>query len=285
MRGNPWGLWQSSPLALSFHESRQARSEHAAPRAVLSTYRKSGDGEGVEHRYFHGGQELVGYVARPEGTHGPRPGALVVHEAPGLAEHPKLRARMLAELGYVALAADMYGDGKVFQGPDAFAAMGKLRDDADALRARVRAGLNALAELDGVDPERLIAVGYCFGGMSVIELARSGAAVRAVVSFHGLLQTSRPAAPGAVGASILVCTGSEDPLVPLEDVAAFQKEMTGAKADWQVVTFGGAKHAFTNREAGRANNPALEWQAAADRRSWAYAAAFLADSLAQGGSE
>ena len=233
----------------------------------------------MEHTYFDGDQALVGYLARPEGPAEPRPGVLVVHEAPGLADHPRLRARMFAELGYVALAADLYGDGQVYQGPDAFAAMSKLRDDPDTLRRRVRAGFDALSAVEGVDSSRLVAVGYCFGGMAVLELTRSGAPVRAVVSFHGLLQTSRPAEPGVVFASILACTGSEDPLVPPDQLAAFEREMSDAGADWQVVTFGGAKHAFTNREAGRANNPALEYQAAADRRSWAFATAFLADSL------
>lgn len=232
----------------------------------------------MEHRYTDGERELVGFVARPDGP-GPKPGVLVVHEAPGLGEHPRLRAAMLAELGYVALAADLYGGGEVFQGPAAFTAMTALRKDSNLLRRRVGAGFDALAALDGIDCDRLAAIGYCFGGMAVLELARSGAELRAVVSFHGLLETRRPAEPGAIKPAILACTGSEDPLVPPEQVAAFEREMKDAQADWQVVTFGGARHAFSNRKAALAGNPALEWKPAADRRSWAFMTQFLADSL------
>ncbi|MGZ8313086.1 MAG: dienelactone hydrolase family protein [Allosphingosinicella sp.] len=234
----------------------------------------------MEHRYRDGDTELVGFLARPE-PGGARPGILVVHEAPGLGDHPKLRARMLADLGYVALAADMYGGGELFMGPAAFQAMSGLRDDPDRLRRRVAAGFDALAALDGVDRGRLAAIGYCFGGMAVLELARSAVDLRAVVSFHGLLDTQRPAAPGAVKASILACTGSEDPLVPPEQVAAFEQEMREAQADWQLVTFGGARHAFTNRQAAMAGNPALEWKPEADRRAWAFMTAFLADCLGE----
>jgi dienelactone hydrolase len=232
----------------------------------------------MEHRYSDGERDLVGFLARPE-SGGPKPGVLVVHEAPGLGEHPKHRAAMLAELGYVALAADLYGGGEVFQGPASFTAMSALREDPELLRRRVRAGLDVLAGLDGVDPGRLAAIGYCFGGMAVLELARSGADLRAVISFHGLLETSRPAERGAIKAAILACTGSEDPLVPPEQIAAFEREMTDADADWQIVTFGGARHAFTNRNAALAGNPALEWKPAADRRSWMFMTHFLADSM------
>ena len=232
----------------------------------------------MEHRYLDGERELVGYLARPADS-GIRPGILVVHEAPGLGEHPKMRADMLAELGYVALAADMYGGGQLFQGPSAFAAMTALRDAPDLLRRRVRAGFDALLGIEGIDSSRIAAIGYCFGGMAVLELARSGADLKAVVSFHGLLETQRPAQPDAVQPALLVCTGSEDPLVPPEQVAAFEREMTEAQADWQLVTFGGARHAFTNRKAALAANPALEWKPSADRRSWAFMASFIADAL------
>ena len=236
----------------------------------------------MEHSYSDGERELVGYLARPAGS-GVRPAVLVVHEAPGLGEHPRMRADMLAELGYVALAADLYGGGELFQGPAAFAAMSRLRDDPDLLRRRVRAGFDALLAIDGVDRSRVAAIGYCFGGMAVLELARSGADLKAVVSFHGLLETQRPAEPDAVKPALLACTGSEDPLVPPEQVAAFEREMSDAKADWQVVTFGGARHAFTNRRAALAANPALEWKPSADRRSWAFMTAFIADALAEEG--
>ena len=174
------------------------------------------------HEYDGGGVRSRGYLALPGGT-GKAPGVLVVHEAPGLDAHPKRRADMLAKLGYVALAADLYGGGVVGEGPqEAFKLMGPLRDDADLLRRRMRASFDALASVANVDQKRLAAIGYCFGGMSVLELARSGAPAAGVVSFHGLLKTERPAPAGEVKAKILVCTGSADPLVPAEQVVEFE---------------------------------------------------------------
>src|SRR5271170_127508 len=148
------------------------------------------------HEYQGGDKTSIGYLAVPDGD-GTRPGILVVHEAPGRDDHVKRRAEMLAGLGYVALAADLYGGGVVGSSPDeAFALMGPLREDTDLLRRRVRAGLDALNAVPGVDRGRLGAIGYCFGGYSVLELARTGAPVACVVSFHGLLETKRPAVAG-----------------------------------------------------------------------------------------
>jgi dienelactone hydrolase len=220
------------------------------------------------HEYQIGDKTAIGYLAVPD-EGGVRPGILVVHEAPGRDDHVKRRAEMLAGLGYVALAADLYGGGVVGNGPDAaFALMGPLREDTDLLRQRVRAGLDALAAVPGVDRGRLAAIGYCFGGYSVLELARTDAPVSCVISFHGLLETRQPAVAGAVKAKILACTGSADPLVPREQVAAFEKEMIEAKADWQVITYGGAKHAFTNTAADNIPMPGFGYSATADARSW-----------------
>ena len=138
----------------------------------------------------------------------------------------------------------------------------------DLLRRRVRAGLDALAAVPGVDRGRLAAIGYCFGGYSVLELARTGAPVACVVSFHGLLETKRPAVAGVAKAKILACTGSADPIVPREQVTAFEKEMMEASADWQVITYGGAKHAFTNVAADTIPMPGFGYSATADARSW-----------------
>jgi dienelactone hydrolase len=220
------------------------------------------------HKYASGDKTSHGYLALPDGG-GPRPGILVVHEAPGLDDHVKRRAEMLAGLGYVALAVDLYGGGVVGNGPqEAFALMGPLREDPDLLRSRMRAGLDALAAVPGVDRGRLGAIGYCFGGYSVLELARSGAPVACVVSFHGLLETKRPAAAGTIKAKILACTGSADPLVPREQVTAFETEMTEVGADWQVATYGGAKHAFTNTAADSIPLPGFGYSGTADARSW-----------------
>ena len=132
----------------------------------------------------------------------------------------------------------------------------------------VRAGLDALTAVPGVDRGRLGAIGYCFGGYSVLELARTGAPVACVVSFHGLLETNRPAVAGVAKAKILACTGSADPIVPREQVTAFEKEMTEASADWHVITYGGAKHAFTNTAADSIPMPGFGYSAVADARSW-----------------
>lgn len=216
--------------------------------------------------YSLGDTTFHGYLADPEGS-GRRPGVLIAHEAPGLNDHPKRRARMIAELGYVALAADLYGGGRVAgKGEDAQQLMAPLRENIPRLRQHVRAGFDALAGRANVDPNRLGAMGYCFGGLAVLELARMGAPLAGVVSFHGILATKTPEDAKNITAKILVCTGAEDPLVPPAQVAAFSDEMTKAGVDWQVITYGGAKHAFTNPDANRP--PALAYNAAADARSW-----------------
>lgn len=217
--------------------------------------------------YSDGTTNFQGYLADPERS-GKRPGVLVVHEAPGLNDHPKRRARLLAELGYVALAADMYGDGRTAQKPDdSMKLMGDLREDNAKLRCHVRAGFDALAALPNVDPQRLGAMGYCFGGLCVLELARMGTPLAGVVTFHGILATPSPATPNTIKAKLLVCTGADDPLVPPAQIQGFADEMTKAGVDWQVVTYGNAKHAFTN-PAASGNMPALQYNANADARSW-----------------
>ena len=220
------------------------------------------------HEYQSGDKTSIGYLALPDGS-GARPGILVVHEAPGRDDHVKRRAEMLAGLGYVALAADLYGGGVVGGSPqESFALMGPLRENPDLLRQRVRAGLDALTAVPGVDRGRLGAIGYCFGGYSVLELARTGAPVACVVSFHGLLETKRPAAAGTIKGKILACTGSADPIVPRDQVTAFEKEMVEAGTDWQVITYGGAKHAFTNTAADSIPMPGFGYSPSADARSW-----------------
>jgi dienelactone hydrolase len=214
-------------------------------------------------------------LALPDGA-GTRPGILVVHEAPGLDDHAKRRAEMLAELGYIALAADLYGDGVVGNGPqEAMALMTPLSSNAELLRSRLHAGLDALAAVPNVDRQKLGAIGYCFGGMSVLEIARSGAPVLGVVSFHGVLDTHLPAVAGQVKAKMLVCTGSADPLAPADKVAAFEAEMTAAAADWQVIVYGGAKHAFTNPGADNIPLPGFGYSPSADKRSWSAMRSFF----------
>lgn len=234
------------------------------------------------HDYDGGGISARGYLVLPEKRQ-TSPGVLVVHEAPGLDDHAKRRARMLGDLGYVALAADLYGGGMVGDGLEQALAMTvPLRADPDLLRRRIRASLDALAAVSAVDGGRLGAIGYCFGGMSVLELARTGAPLAGVVSFHGVLDTQRPAGTGAIKAKILVCTGAADPLVPLDQVNRFQAEMIQAGADWQLITYGGAKHAFTNPAADTIPMTGFGYSSAADTRSWNAMQSFFSEALFAG---
>jgi dienelactone hydrolase len=227
--------------------------------------------------YSDGETNFLGYLADPEAG-GKRPAVLIAHEAPGLNDHPKRRARMIAELGYVALAADLYGNGRVAQKPEESPLlMAPLREDIPLLMRRTRAALDALAKLPQVDASRVGAMGYCFGGLAVLELARTGAPVAGTVSFHGILSTKTPEAAKNVKGKILVCTGADDPLVPPEQLAAFEQEMTKAAVDWQVIVYGGARHAFTNPDANRP--PVLQYQAAADARSWEAMRSFWTEIL------
>jgi dienelactone hydrolase len=196
---------------------------------------------------------------------------LVFHEGLGLGEFAMERARRLAGLGYVALAADMFGDRRQATNLQEVATLvGGLRAEPEKLRGRGRAALAALAALPQVDAGRLAAIGFCFGGSVVLELAREGADLKAVVSFHGVLATKMPAQPGLVKASVLVCTGVDDPLAPPEQVADFENEMrTGGVKDWQVIAYGNTLHGFTNPAADGSMMRTASYNEQADRRSWA----------------
>jgi dienelactone hydrolase len=214
---------------------------------------------------------LRGYLAFDERVSVRRPGVLVFHEGLGLGDFAMARARMLAELGYVAFAADMYGDRRQARNLQEVAHLvGEMRNDPQMLRDRGHAALETLAALPQVDATRLAAIGFCFGGTVVLELARGGADLKAVASFHGVLATKMPAAAGKVKASVLVCTGADDPLAPPEQVRAFEDEMRGAKVkDWQVISYGNTLHGFTNPAADGSMLRTALYNAQADRRSWA----------------
>jgi dienelactone hydrolase len=229
------------------------------------------EGDGITFR---------GLLAWDDATTGPRPGVLIAHEAPGLADHPRRRAHMLAELGYAAFALDMYGEGKVVMGPGTLEQMKTVTSVPGLIRRRAVLGYEAMRRLPQVDTTRLGAIGYCFGGRTVIELARSGADLRGVVSFHGQLEAGSLEDDRAIRAKLLVCTGAEDPMVPVEHVVAFQQGLRAADVDWQVITYGRARHAFTNRDADPAVNPALAYQPQADQRSWTAMRAFFDEVLA-----
>jgi dienelactone hydrolase len=228
--------------------------------------------------YRQGGTILEGYLAWDDAVQGRRPGVLVVHEWTGLGDYAKSRARMLAEMGYVAFAADIYGQGVRPKTPqEAMAASGKYKNDRNLMRARVLAGIEELRSSPLCDPKRVAAIGYCFGGTCVLELARSGADIAGVVSFHGGLDTPTPEDAKNIKCKVLVLHGGDDPHVPAKDVEAFENEMRAGGVDWQLVIYGGAVHAFTNPASGSDTSRGAAYDEKADRRSWQAMKAFFAE--------
>ena len=227
--------------------------------------------------YSDGPLNLSGVLAYDPAAPGKRPGIVVVHEAWGLGDHAIERAKMLAKLGYVALAADMYGDRRMATDlPAAMELIGEMRADPKKLFARANAALDVLRRHPAVDTTKLAAIGFCFGGTTVLTLARGGADIKGVVSFHGGLQTAAPAQPGAVTPKVLVCTGADDPMIPPAQVAAFEDEMRAAAADWQVISYGNTVHSFTNPDAGKTVKlDGVAYNKQTDRRSWAAMRAFF----------
>jgi dienelactone hydrolase len=234
--------------------------------------------------YTAGGATLRGMLAMDSARGGPRPGVLVVHEWWGLNDYIERRARMIAELGYVALAVDMYGDGKVAGNPaDAGALMNSVLGNIKSGEERFRAAYDALRARPEVDADRIAAIGYCFGGAIVLHAARIGMPLRGVVSFHGALGSFHTPAPGGVKAKILVCHGAADSLVPDADIAAFKQQMDHAKADYRFVAYPNALHGFTNPDAdakAKQYGIPLAYDAATDRRSWQDMQEFLAHAFA-----
>jgi dienelactone hydrolase len=219
--------------------------------------------ESVEYR--DGGTRLTGMFCWDETvSRDDRPGVLIVHGGAGLDGHATDRARRLAEWGFVAFACDMYGHDVAGDRERVMARIMELRSDPAKLCGRARAGIEVLASHPRVSG-KLAAVGYCFGGMTVLELARAGMDLAGVVSVHGSLRMSRPAQAGRVKAQILVCHGALDPHVPMAQVSAFIEEMNGAGADWQLIVYGGAMHGFTH-DSGR-ETPGVAYHAVADARS------------------
>jgi dienelactone hydrolase len=230
--------------------------------------------------YRQGDTVLEGYMAWDDAVKGPRPGVLVVHQWMGLSGNERMRAEMLASLGYVALAADVYGKGVRPATPqEAGALAGSYKGDRALLRARVAAGLEALRANPLVDAKRIAAIGYCFGGTAVLELARSGADIAGVVSFHGGLDSPTPSDGKRIKARVLVLHGGDDPYSPPEQVTAFEKEMRDGGVDWQLVLYGGAVHAFTQKEAGTDASKGAAYNERADRRSWEAMKTFFAEVL------
>lgn len=220
--------------------------------------------------YEQGGTTLEGFHVYDDAVSGKRPAILVIHQWTGLSENEKQRSRMLAELGYNVFAADIYGKGIRPKVPEAGKEAGKYKSDRTLYRARMLAALDLLKADERSEAKKVAAIGYCFGGTGVLELARAGTDVAGVVSFHGGLDAApgMNAVAGKIPAKVLVLHGAVDPYVPAEQLAAFQKEMTDAEADWQLVSYGDAVHAFTQKEAGNDPSKGAAYQEAADRRSW-----------------
>jgi dienelactone hydrolase len=228
----------------------------------------------------HEGVELKGQMATPEGT-GPYPAVLVMHTALGLGTQMRRRACLLAQRGYVAVATDMFGGGADHHdNPSAAgAAYTALLDGPQLLRARTVAWYSLVRSMPNINSERVAAIGYCFGGRCVLELARSGADIKAVVSYHGLLDTAMPAQPGAIKGVVAVYTGAKDPYAPPKHVEAFRQEMTAAQARWQLTVFSDAAHGFTDPDAATIKRPGIAYDALADRVSWAATIALLEAEL------
>lgn len=232
--------------------------------------------------YRQGNTRLVGYLAFPKDVTGPLPGILVVHEWMGLNDYAKHRADQLAELGYIAFAADIYGDGKIAANrEEAGKLAGSYKNDRPLLRARVAAGLATLKAQPGVAVDKIAAIGYCFGGTTVLELARSGADIAGVVSFHGGLDTPTSQDAKNIRAKVLALHGADDPYVPADQVAAFENEMRQAGVDWQLIVYGGAVHGFTNPANGTDNSKGAAYNALADARSWVAMQRFFSELFAK----
>ena len=222
--------------------------------------------------------DLTGLLVWDEARPGPRPGIMLIHGGAGLDAHAREQAHRYAQLGYAVLACDMFGAGVAGDRTRVMALVTALRDDPALLVRRGQAGLTALAACPEVS-ENLGAIGFCFGGLAALALARAGAGLRGVVSIHGSLATTKPAEPATVVPRILVCHGAVDPHVPMADVLTFADEMNRVDADWQLIMYGRAAHGFTHTNATPGAVPGVAYDRLADARSFAATSAFLAELL------
>lgn len=231
--------------------------------------------------YKDGKTVLEGFLAYDDSIQGKRPGVLVVHEWKGLNDYAKKRAEQLAQMGYVAFAADMYGRGVIAKDhAEAARLSGVYRDDRKLTRKRAKAAYKVLAKNPNVDSSKIAAIGYCFGGMTVLEMARAGMDLKGVASFHGSLPTPLPAEKGKVKAKVVVFHGGDDTFAGASDVPDFETEMKNAGVDWTFVVLGGAAHSFTVPEAGNNKASGMAYDEKADKRSWKIFTQFLKEWFA-----
>lgn len=235
--------------------------------------------EGKDVQYSADGVVLKGYLAYVKNVKGKRPGVLVVHEWWGLNDYARKRANMLAEMGYVALAVDMYGDGKQAMHPDdAGKFSSELMKNFYVAKAWFLAAMEFLKSQPEVDPDRIAAIGYCFGGGVVLNMARQGVDLKGVASFHGSLTAVKPATPGSVKAKVLVLHGADDKFTTPEQVEAFKQEMKNSGTELRFIAYPGAVHSFTNPDAdnlGKKFNLPLAYNSEADKKSWKEVKKFL----------
>ena len=231
--------------------------------------------------FQHEGDTLEAYLAVDENRPTPLPGIMISHTWRGRSDFECDKARALAALGFVGFAVDMYGKGVLGQSPDESAAlMQPFMDDRAKLQGRMTAALNALKAQEEVDTNNIVAMGYCFGGLCVLDLARTGIDIAGVASFHGLLQPPGNTNGQGIQSKVLILHGNDDPMAPTEHVVEIQKELTAAGADWQLHSYGNTMHAFTNPQA---NDPdfGTVYSEQADRRSWRTFMQFLDEAFEQ----
>lgn len=286
IRTSIFTLFTLATLALGGCGAKQTGSaaepaDGPAPADELGVGASAGahDIAGEEVTYEADGVTMKGYLAYDRNQEGARPGVLVVHEWWGHNEYARKRARMLAELGYTALAVDMYGDGKVATHPEeAGQFAGAVAANVEGARARFEKALEVLRAHETTDAEDTAAIGYCFGGGIVLHMARAGLDLDGVASFHGSVATQTPAQPGQVQASVLVLHGAEDPMVTPEHIEGFKKEMDAAGVDYELVAYEGATHSFTSPDADKHAEEfglPLAYHPEADAQSWAKMQEFL----------
>ena len=231
--------------------------------------------------YKEGDTTLEGVLIYDDSIMNTRPGILIAHQWKGLTDYERKRGEMLAKLGYVAFAADIYGKGtrpRDVQEAGQFAT--RYKNDRELLRRRVKAGYEQLKKSRFVDPQKTGAIGYCFGGTTVLELARAGADIDGIVSFHGGLGTPSPNDARNIKGRVLALHGADDPHVPPAEVQAFEEEMRQAKVDWQLVAYGNTVHSFTDWNAGNDNSRGTAYNEKADKRSWEAMKDFFAELFA-----